>query len=482
MKLSFARSLVVLLISAAILIPCFWQPRIQAGDFSSHVYNAWLAKEVAAGRLAGVYVVRQYTNVLFDLLLSWLTGVLGWDAGQKVAVSILVLLFFWGAFAWVSKTSGRLAWGWMPILAILTYGWVFHAGLCNFYLSLGLSLWALVLLWGRWDAVALAGGLALLLAASTAHMLPVVWAAGAAIYSQIARRLTPREKIGLAAAGIGLILVLRAVVMSRFAYLWFLGQILNITGVDQAWVHGTKYTVVSLVLLLIFVLCFALRLHGTGLKSVALDPVFHVYAFTAAGVALIPMRIDIPGYAHALAYISERMSLVAAVTLCAFLALTRVPRTVHATTGVLAALYFSFLFADARALNRVENEIGRVVSQLPPRQRVVIGFSEGFSRVDPFVHMIDRACVGRCFSYANYEPSTTQFRVRATSGNAVVAADYSDSFALQYRAYVVQPSDLPLYQLRFRDKEGLSMYAKPLKSGDVITRTPRKVLPSLWSR
>ncbi|MEN6536844.1 MAG: hypothetical protein ABFD60_00345 [Bryobacteraceae bacterium] len=482
MKRPSARSLAVLLISVAILMPCFWQPRIQAGDFSSHVYNAWLAKEAAASRIAGVYVVRQYTNILFDLLLSWLIGVLGWDAGQKAAASIVVLLFFWGAFACVSKVSGRLAWGWTPVLAILTYGWVFHVGFCNFYLSLGLSLWALVLLWGRSSATEFAGGVVLLMAASTAHMLPVAWAAGAAIYAQVVRRLRPRGRIAIAAAGIGSIIVLRAVIVSRFAYLWFPGQILEISGVDQAWVYGTKYTVVSLVMLLIFILCFALRLHGAGLKTAALDPIFHVYVFTAAGVALIPMRIEIPGYAHALVYISERMSLPAAVALCAFLAATRLPRAVHVVSGVLAALYFSFLFADTRVLNAMEKEVGQAVTQMSPRQRVVIGFSEGASRIDPVIHMIDRACVGRCFSYANYEPSTTQFRVRAAPGNGVVVTNYSDSFALQHRTYSVRASDLPLYQVRFRDERSLSMHAKSLKSGEIVTRIPRQVLPSLWGR
>src|SRR5215470_11005952 len=59
---------------AAILlsVPCFWQPRIQADDLSSHLYNAWLANLAAAGRLPGLYTVPQFTNVLFDHLLSLL--------------------------------------------------------------------------------------------------------------------------------------------------------------------------------------------------------------------------------------------------------------------------------------------------------------------------------------------------------------------------------------------------------------------------
>jgi len=29
-------------LSLLVLAPCFWHSRIQAGDLSSHVYNAWL--------------------------------------------------------------------------------------------------------------------------------------------------------------------------------------------------------------------------------------------------------------------------------------------------------------------------------------------------------------------------------------------------------------------------------------------------------
>ena len=30
-----------------LLVPCFWQPRIQSVDLSSHIYNAWLASLIA---------------------------------------------------------------------------------------------------------------------------------------------------------------------------------------------------------------------------------------------------------------------------------------------------------------------------------------------------------------------------------------------------------------------------------------------------
>ena len=58
--------------------------------------------------------------------------------------------------------------------------------------------------------------------------------------------------------------------------------------------------------------------------------------------------------------------------------------------------------------------------------------------------MIDRACIGRCFSYANYEPSTAQFRLRATPGNPYVAASYRDSWEMQAGKHVRRASEPPL--------------------------------------
>ena len=33
-----------------LLIPCFWQSRLQMSDLESHIYNAWLAELIENGR------------------------------------------------------------------------------------------------------------------------------------------------------------------------------------------------------------------------------------------------------------------------------------------------------------------------------------------------------------------------------------------------------------------------------------------------
>ncbi len=131
----------VLLVSAAILIPCFWQRHIQAGDLASHVYNAWLAQLVGEGKAPGVYAVWQAKNVLFDLMLLNLGKVFGFGVAEKITVSACVLVFFWGVFTLISVATRKRPWLLVPGLAMLAYSYVFYMGFMNYYLSLGLACW-----------------------------------------------------------------------------------------------------------------------------------------------------------------------------------------------------------------------------------------------------------------------------------------------------------------------------------------------------
>ena len=50
------RWLLFLAVSGFLLVPCFWQRRIQAGDLASHVYNAWLAQLIERGQAPGLWI------------------------------------------------------------------------------------------------------------------------------------------------------------------------------------------------------------------------------------------------------------------------------------------------------------------------------------------------------------------------------------------------------------------------------------------
>jgi len=87
---------IFLLISLLLVIPCFWHAHIEAGDLGSHLYNAWLAELVHQGRAPGVYIIWQWDNILFDLMLFYFAKAVGLFAAEKIAVSLCVLIFFWG--------------------------------------------------------------------------------------------------------------------------------------------------------------------------------------------------------------------------------------------------------------------------------------------------------------------------------------------------------------------------------------------------
>lgn len=144
----------------------------------------------------------------------------------------------------------------------------------------------------------------------------------------------------------------------------------------------------------------------------------------------------------------------------------------------VALVFFAFLFRDGRILNAFEDRLQAAVAQLPPGQRVVSAIDDPDLHVNPLTHMIDRACVGHCFSYANYEASTGQFRIRVAGPNPFVAATYVDSWGLQNGTYNVMPRDLPLYQVTLNaDNE---LVTRSLTAGEPAGTRYWKVLPDLF--
>lgn len=86
------------LFSAVLLIPCFWQSRIQAADLSSHNYNAWLASRIGQGAAPGLWLSPQSNNVLFDLMLEWSFVRVGQGLPNGWPCRFSVLVFGWGGF------------------------------------------------------------------------------------------------------------------------------------------------------------------------------------------------------------------------------------------------------------------------------------------------------------------------------------------------------------------------------------------------
>jgi hypothetical protein len=85
------------LISSLVVIPCVWQPRIHSVDLPSHTYNAWLTSLLEREPVPGIVIDSLWTNVLFDLTLSFVARITGFAAAETIVVAGTVLAFFFWA-------------------------------------------------------------------------------------------------------------------------------------------------------------------------------------------------------------------------------------------------------------------------------------------------------------------------------------------------------------------------------------------------
>jgi hypothetical protein len=429
-------------LSLLVLAPCLWHSRIQAGDLSSHVYNAWLIEQIEQRPVPGLVIVPRYSNVLFDIMLSNGMHLYGADNGQKFAVAVCVLIFFWGSFAFVGTAAGRTVWWIAPYLAMLSYGWVFHMGFFNFFLSLGLVLIALsTWLTGRMTPRAIS--FLLLTLAWTAHPLPVVWALGVAI----ALKLAQRYPCAMFPVGVSVLVAIHFGIASRYPTRWSWDQIALMTGADQLILFGSAYAMVALCALLLAITVIWRRVRKFGIASLFRSPEMQVFGLLSITILAMPAAIRISSSRWPLGYLPERMSLTAAVMACVVMARGPVARLQAASCWILLAAYGILLYGDTSGFNRLEDAVTAKVSLLKPGQSVVIAGGIPDMRVNMLAHMVDRACIGHCFSYANYEPCTFDFRLRATGRNSVAAANCDDSFAMQTRTYIVNQEDPALVQV-----------------------------------
>jgi len=464
--------------SAALIVPCFWQPSIPSQDLSSHVYNVWLAQQIREHKPPNLEVRVQPTNILFDLLLEQSIAWFGFEFGPKLVMAVLVLVFFWAAFAFVraAGTTHPLVFG--PLLAMGAYGWVFYMGLANFYLATGLSFLYLTLVWKRKGWPGWAALLVLALAAA-AHLMPAAWAAAVDFYRRIYGQLQPARRKLLFAGAIASLAAFHFALRKVLVIQWEARQLLLVTGVDQFAVFGYKYLAIIVGVFYLWGYAVYRKLHLREDRGRLNTPLGHLAGLTAAAAAILPDAVQLPSQPAPLAFLAQRMSLWLLVLIgCMLPAPNRLPGFAAASLS-LAGFYFSFLYADAHALNRLERQMTALVSAIPPGSRVINSVQDSTSRIDVLLHMVDRACLGRCFSYANYEPASGHFRVRAVGPNPSVLWNRRDIERLEHGFYRVSDRDLPLYQIRPCSGTG-EVCLHSLNPGEVVERVKIRLLPALW--
>jgi hypothetical protein len=452
-----------------VLIPCLWHRRIAAGDLASHMYNAWLAQLIERGQVTGLWLATRWNNVLFDLLVSGLGRLFSLQVTEKIAVMVCVLIFFWGAFALVSAASKRSPWFLVPLFAMIAYGYTFHMGFLNYYLSLGLSFFGIAIFWRgkKWERL-----IALLLAPLIllAHPLGLAWMAGAIAYIAIAEAIPARHQPWLLLLAAAALLLIHFDFWRHYEIMAQAEQFYFFNGADQLLLFGSRYDIPRIALICLVVGALAVDIYGRirerGAWTKYLIPV-QLYTLLALAAWLLPDAIRFrPGNSALIALLTERLTSVTAVVFCCLLGVAR-PRWWHLIGfTAIAAVFFTFVYQDTTIVNQLEQQAGQLERTLPRNSRVLstIRPPQAGSRIS-IQHIADRACIAYCFSYGNYEPSS-EFRVRALPGNPYVMSDYDLVVDMEDGTYEVQPEDLPAYQLYQCSSSGTELCIRPLEAGE----------------
>jgi len=450
----------IFLVSILLLIPCFWHAHIEGGDLGSHLYNAWLAQLVQQGRAPGVYVVWQWDNILFDLLLFYFAKAFGFAAAEKIAVSLCVLIFFWGSFALMKTVTRQSPWFLTPCIAMLAYGYIFHMGFMNYYLSLGLACLGLALLWnprknGLIASILLAPVMLL------AHPLGFLWFLGTASYRLLWLKFPRWWKLLLPAGGVTILVATRWYVSHHPTYevQWSETPFWQLNGADQLHVFGERYGWITLAIVLFFLLSTALAcLHESSRPAFWKNRrlILELYLISFCATALLPESLFTDPTGGAVGLLVTRLTLITAIFGLCWLA-SLPARSWHLFFSFAVALvFFGFLYQDTAFLSRMEANTERFTHQLPfgTRATSTIFAPENYRTM--YLHISDLACIGHCFLVSNYEPSTRQFRIRVQQGSPVVAASVDDSEDMQSGNYDVQEEDLPLKQIYQCDASDLT--------------------------
>jgi hypothetical protein len=440
----------LLAISVLLLLPVFWHQRIEAGDLASHTYNTWLAHLAGRGEAPGLYVVPQWTNILVDISLEQLRGVFGFAVAERVVVSACVLIFFWGAFALIASSTRRAAWFLLPAVAMITHGWTFQMGFLNYYLSVGFGFLAVALLWRGRDLDWL-GGFLLLTLSLVAHPAGVLTMAAIAVYVTLADRSRSWHRWVLLPVALLTVFALHLFIIRHYqTRFWQTTTFYLMNGSDQLILYGRRYAKLAMAAVLFASAALLYdRRRETGVAPAwRFRTPLEVWAILVFGAAMIPEWIQLPRYAAPVAFSASRLTSITAVMALCILGHMR-PRKWHlAGCSVIAAIFFAWMYRDTGVLDRMEAQSESLVATLPPGRRVVKTiWPPPDSRIYFIHHMVDRACIGHCFSYANYEPASEQFRIRVRRGSPVVTDSPEVVGVMDQGRYLVRAEDLPMTEI-----------------------------------
>jgi hypothetical protein len=259
-------------------------------------------------------------------------------------------------------------------------------------------------------------------------------------------------------------------ILAHYRVFWSREPAWFFNGADQLLLYGSHYSQPAI---LLFVFASACLLGDVFRRLRASEPLApyvlpaQLYGLALLVVLLLPSVVQLPGYSSPAGFLTERLSAISAMMACCLLAVIK-PRKWHlAGFAAPACVFFFCLYADTARIARMETQAARLQRTLPPGSRVIatIPRSSG-SRVFTH-HIVDRACIGHCFSFGNYEPASGAFRIRARPGNGYATASFDDALAIERGRYLVRPQDLPLFQISPCAHSHSELCIRPLVAGEL---------------
>lgn len=243
-------------------------------------------------------------------------------------------------------------------------------------------------------------------------------------------------------------------IVNHYSVLWpdrgTLQAFLTHSGADQLLLYSARYRLPSDLLVAFVASCIAVdayirwkRQEPWNIYSLPLQ----LYGLAFLAGVFLPSGIKLPGYAAPLGLLQARLTSVTAVLACSVLGAARPQKWHFPCLAAIATVFFLFLYRDTGMLNNMEEQIERYGRAMPPGQRVIANIGPPPGSRLLINHMLDRACIGHCFSYGNYEPSSGQFRVRARAGNSFVLSDSARVEQVEIGSYVVRAEDVPISEI-----------------------------------
>ena len=306
-----------------------------------------------------------------------------------------------------------------------------------------------------------------------AHPIGFLWFAGTVFYVSLWRLIPEYWRLILPLAVLAGFVALRLLLAdsSQFDADWRPDPFYWMNGSDQLILYGHRYLLLARLALVWGALCFFLglvqSLRSDSSEAKSLRVPLELYFIALAAAAFVPENIHSDLYAGWIGLLVSRLTTVTAIFGLCVLAVFSLRKWQVAGFALFAACFFTFVYQDARALSRLEANAEAITATLPFGTRVVpVVSAPGDWRVQFIAHSVERACVRRCFSVSNYEPSSGQFRVRVKPGSLIVTNSPDKSEDMASGDYVVQLEDLPLTAIYQCDEsDWTKLCAAPLAAG-----------------